>query len=64
MLAKIAAEDKCRQNFQMIFLLAFKGLSFTTAGELYDMGLDETKHVFRIAGKARLKPVSSATETS
>ena len=31
---------------------------------LYDMGLDATNPVFEVSDKARLKPVSSATETS
>ena len=31
---------------------------------LYYMDLDATKHVFGVSEKARLKPVSSATETS
>ena len=30
----------------------------------HEMGLDATKTVFRFSEKARLKPVSTATETS
>ena len=39
---------------------------FITAGSKgrYYRGLDMTKPVFRVSNKARLKPVSSAIETS
>ena len=35
-----------------------------THDDVYKMGLVETKPVFGVSNKARLKPVSSATETS
>ena len=49
-------DGKCKET-----ILGSIGLKIRVCNKL---GLDTTKPVFRVSDKARLKPVSSATETS
>ena len=47
-----------------IFVSLLYNCNLHSPDTLYDMGLDASKPAFGVSDKARLKPVSSATETS